>query len=98
MGTMDGANWRATPLPFQPSSSSAQYLACSGNPGSVIASGFVSASNQVKASITRDIALRYPITLNAAGAVRNLGTLTLLAQGIGASSTMQAAITWDEVH
>jgi hypothetical protein len=40
--------------------------------------------------------LRYPITLDAAGAHRDLGTLVFTAQGLGANVAMDAAITWSE--
>lgn len=69
-----------------------------GNPAVVIAAGFVPASSQVKGVGNSSLLLRYPITLDAAGAVRDNGTLTLLAQGIGSTSAMRAAIDWDEVH
>jgi hypothetical protein len=70
----------------------------SGSPALVIASGFVAASNQTKASVTRSLSARYPITLDAAGAVRANGTLTLLATGIGGTSAIRAAVSWREVR
>ena len=70
----------------------------SGSPAIVIASGFASASATVKGSISKAFASRYPITLDAAGAVRDLGTLTLLATGLGAASACRAAIGWKEIR
>ena len=45
--------------------------------GLVIASGYVSATNQSKTSVSREIAARYPISLDRAGAVRANGTMSL---------------------
>ena len=70
----------------------------SGDPAIVIASGYVAASNQTKSAATKPLTSRYPITLDAAGAVRANGTLTLLATGIGATSTIRAALSWREVR
>lgn len=70
----------------------------SGSPAIVIASGYVSASNQAKGSISRSLSTKYPITLDAAGAVRNLGTLTLLVTGIGATSATTASINFTEAR
>ncbi len=67
--------------------------ALSGSPVIVLASGYAS-SNKTASSGIAD--LRYPITLDAAGAVRNLGTLCLIVQGIGGTSAMSAQIAWSE--
>lgn len=66
--------------------------------GIVIASGTVAASNQVKGSISRQVANQYPITLDAAGTVRANGTLTLRAYGYGGTSTLTAAFNWIEIR
>jgi hypothetical protein len=70
----------------------------SGTPTIVVNSGFVSATTQVKGSSTSYIRSRYPITLDAAGAVRNMGTLTLLVKGLGGTSAVYGAIKWLEVR
>lgn len=70
----------------------------SGTPALVIASGFVASSNQTKSATTRSLSARYPITLDAAGAVRANGTLTLLATGIGAASAIRASLSWREIR
>lgn len=67
-------------------------------PAIVIASDTVLATNQQKSSIIRDIPFKYPISLNAAGANRNLGTLTLLVEGIGGTSLCDCYINWREVR
>lgn len=66
--------------------------------GLVIASGYISSSATAKGSTSRDATLRYPITLDRAGAVRALGTLSLLVSGIGGTSATRAAINYSEVR
>lgn len=70
----------------------------SGNPSIVISSGYISASNQVKESISRVIGERYPITLDRSGAVRDMGTLTLLLTGIGGTSATRSIINYKEIR
>ncbi len=70
----------------------------SGTPTIIINKGYVSATSQVKGASTSYIRSRYPITLDAAGAVRNMGTLTLLVKGISGTSTCYGAIKWLEVR
>ncbi len=69
-----------------------------GNPAIVIESGYIPATNQSKGLVSRNITNRYPITLDAAGVVRNLGTLTLLVTGLGGTSVTFRAINWREVR
>lgn len=64
----------------------------------VIASGYVAASATVKSAVSREIASRYPITLDRAGAVRALGTLSLLVSGIGGTSATRASINYTEIR
>ena len=66
--------------------------------GKVIAQGYVIASAAQKGSITRQLATRYPISLNKAGAVRANGTLSLNGIGIGGTSTMRAVFNWKEIR
>lgn len=70
----------------------------SGSPAIVINGGYVPASSQVKGTQASKIISRYPITLDASGAVRDLGTLTLLVQGIGGTSATYAKIKWREIR
>lgn len=70
----------------------------SGSPAIVIASGFVGASASQKGTFTAKIGSNYPITLTAAGAVRDLGTLTLLVTGLGGTTACRAALGWKEVR
>ena len=70
----------------------------SGSPEIVIASGYATATATARSGISQAIASRYPVTLNAAGAQRALGTLSLIATGIGGSSTVRAGISWREMR
>ena len=70
----------------------------SGNPAVVIASGYIPASAQTKFSATTVINNRYPITLDRAGAVRSLGTLSLIVTGIGGNSATRATVNFNEIR
>lgn len=70
----------------------------SGSPAIIMASGFVPSSNQAKGSVSRGLINRYPITLNIAGAVRALGTLSVLVTGIGGSSACNVCVNWREIR
>jgi len=70
----------------------------SGTPTIVIACGFVPASNQTKGSDRLTSIFKYPICLDAAGAVRPLGRLTLLLTGIGGASACYTALSWKEIR
>lgn len=70
----------------------------SGSPGAVIASGYCIATNQMISQISPSFRHRYPITLDRAGAVRALGTLTLLVSGIGGTSACRATLNYSEVR
>jgi len=70
----------------------------SGSPAVVFASGYCAASNQAKGVVSRGITNRYPITLDVAGAVRDMGTLTLLVTGLGAASVCRGQIHWKELR
>jgi hypothetical protein len=68
------------------------------SPAIVIAAGYVGATNQSKAPINLKLTNRYPIALDAAGAVRALGTLSLLVTGIGGTSACRAVINFREIR
>ena len=70
----------------------------SGSPAIVINQGYVPASAQLKGGVTTRISSRYPITLDAAGNPRTLGTMTLLVKGIGGTSVTYGTIKWFEVR
>jgi len=70
----------------------------SGSPAVVFASGFVGAANNVDVAFSQALTNRYPITLDSDGAVRDLGTLTLLVTGLGGTSACQGQIHWKELR
>lgn len=70
----------------------------SGSPAIVIDSGWVNSSSTAKGSVSTQVPMKYPITLDAAGAVRPLGTLSLLVSGIGATSACRGALDWKEIR
>lgn len=70
----------------------------SGSPAIVFASGYAAASAQVKESVSDDISMRYPITLDASGGVRDLGRITVLVQGVGGTSATRCTLNWKEAR
>lgn len=70
----------------------------SGDPAIVIARGYVASSAQAKASTSSRVPFRYPITLNAAGAARVLGRLTVLVTGVGGQSATRCVLNWKEIR
>jgi hypothetical protein len=64
----------------------------------VIASGFISGSATVRGTISAASRVRYPISLDRAGAVRAAGTVTLVATGLGGTSALNAAINYTEIR
>jgi hypothetical protein len=70
----------------------------SGSPTVVIDAGWVAASGSTNGLVNTTVASRYPITLNAAGAARSLGTLTLLVTGIGGTSDCSGSIKFKEIR
>lgn len=51
-----------------------------------------------KMGATKSLVDLYPITLNAAGAVRDLGTLSIYATGYSGTSACRAALHWKELR
>jgi hypothetical protein len=70
----------------------------SGAPAIVVGGGYVAASAQAKGDSRGTVPFKYPICLNAAGAVRVMARLTLLVTGLGSSSTCYATINWKEIR
>lgn len=67
--------------------------------GVIIMSGHVgTALATSRQQDSRDLAISYPITLDRAGSVRALGTLSLLVTGIGGASDSRASINWREIR
>lgn len=70
----------------------------SGSPTIVLASGYCAATNQNKNAVGRVISSKYPITIDAAGAVRALGTLSVIASAVGGTSATRVALNWREIR
>lgn len=70
----------------------------SGAPAIVIDSGYVSSSAASKGVADQRTPMKYPITLDAAGAARSMGRLTLLLTGIGGASACRVAMNWKELR
>jgi hypothetical protein len=48
-------------------------------------------------NVSRDINIKYPISLSAAGVARALGTWTLILTGVGGASTCYYNLNWIEI-
>ena len=70
----------------------------SGSPTIVIDGGFVASSGGAKGVTNTAIISRYPITLDAAGLHRSLGTLTLKATSLSGTQTVYASIKFREIR
>jgi hypothetical protein len=70
----------------------------SGSPAIVIDGGYVASSGSAKGVTNTDINSRYPITLDAAGSHRSLGTLTLKATSLSGTQTVYASIKFREIR
>lgn len=70
----------------------------SGAPGLVIETGFIPATNSVRGSVSNKTLQRVPVTLNAAGAQRLNGTISLIAKGLGGASACNFSINWLELR
>lgn len=70
----------------------------SGSPAVIIDGGYVASSGVAKGVVNTPITSRYPITLDAAGAHRSLGTLTLKATALSGTQTCYAAIKFREIR
>lgn len=70
----------------------------SGSPTMTLAGGYVASSAAARGSTSRAANLRIPLTLDAAGAPRINGTLTLIMNGVGGASTAQVTINWRELR
>lgn len=97
------ANTAATFSDINATYSAFQYASGSnfsptGSPAIVVDSGYANATASNKGGTSMKLTERYPITLNAAGAVRDLGTLTLFVTGVGASSVCRAVLKHKEIR
>ena len=70
----------------------------SGSPAIIIDGGYIASSGSAKGVTNTAIISRYPITLDAGGAHRALGTLTLKATSLSGTQTCYAAIKFREIR
>lgn len=70
----------------------------SGSPAIIIDGGFVASAGSVKGVTNTAIISRYPVTLDAAGLQRSLGTLTLKATSLSGTQTIYASIKFREIR
>lgn len=69
-----------------------------GAPGLSIQSGSINATATSKGAISTRVPMKYPITLDAAGAVRLMGSVCLNVTGVGGTSTCRASLNWKELR
>lgn len=70
----------------------------SGSPAIIIDGGNVPSSNSVKGTAQMSISQKYPMTLDAAGLQRLLGTLSILVKGVGGASACNVKVKFVEVR
>lgn len=70
----------------------------SGSPAIVSDTNFCAATAANKQAASFGVPVKYPITLNAAGAARALGRLTILATGVGGTSACRVSVNWKELR
>jgi hypothetical protein len=70
----------------------------SGSPSIIMYSGHIPASASTRGSISENVQIKYPITLDAAGAARALGRVTVLVTGLGGTSDVEGVINWTEIR
>jgi len=70
----------------------------SGSPAIVIDGGWASATGSAKSVTNTAIASRYPITLDAAGNHRALGTISLIATSLSSTQSCYGAIKFREIR
>jgi hypothetical protein len=70
----------------------------SGTPAITMYTGHIPASASSRGAISQNVVMKYPITLDVAGNVRDLGRVTVLVEGLGGTSLVEGAINWTEVR
>lgn len=70
----------------------------SGTPTLVIDRGYVPATNQNKGSQSRVVSVKVPITLDAAGAHRLNGTISVVVTGVSGKSLTYGVLKWIEIY
>lgn len=70
----------------------------SGSPAITFGGDYLGTSEANRGSVQSRISNKYPITLDAAGAVRSLGTLTLIGEAYGGASACRLTLNWREIR
>jgi hypothetical protein len=70
----------------------------SGGPAIVIDGGYIPATGGQKTMVNTAVISRYPITLDAAGLQRSMGTLTLRATSLSGTQSVYAALKFREIR
>jgi hypothetical protein len=70
----------------------------SGSPAIVLSAGYCVGGSSVKTSVSQKISNRYPITLDAAGAARILGTLSAVVTAYTGTSATRVSFNWKEIR
>jgi hypothetical protein len=70
----------------------------SGSPAVIIDTGWVAVGGNVKSVTNTAVASRYPITLDAAGANRTLGSITLRITSLSGSPVVYGGIKFREIR
>lgn len=69
-----------------------------GSPAIYANISYLAASGSNRSSVSKTLSNRYPITLNAAGAARTMGRVSLIATALGGNSAIWAALNWREIR
>jgi hypothetical protein len=98
-----GATWSGAPTwaAVDAAYSAVEYTSAVGTlsgVGTVITSGYVASTGTTRGAASRNMVMRYPITLSRAGAVRANGTMSLIVTGLTGTSATRAAISFSEVR
>lgn len=70
----------------------------SGSPVVTVLQGYCNSTNQSRGTVSKNLSQKYPITLDAAGAVRANGTVTVSATGLGGTSACRVVLNWKEIR
>ena len=70
----------------------------SGSPAIVFDIGYIAASNQFKGVLVSNSPMKYPITLDAAGVARLLGTVSVVVEGVGGASACRVSLNWHGIR
>lgn len=72
--------------------------ALSGSPAIIIQSGSLTATAQSKGSIVKPTTIKLPLTLDAAGAMRDLARVAIIVRGVTSAVPVRIALNWKEIR